>query len=42
VSAGACAIAAYDQERADRLAGVDGEDEFVVYMAAVGKVKHAR
>lgn len=42
VSAGACAIAAYDQELADRLAGVDGGDEFVVYMAAVGKVKQAR
>lgn len=41
VSAGACAIGAYDQERADQLVGVDGEEEFVVYMAAVGKVKHA-
>lgn len=42
VSAGACAIAAYDQKLADRLVGVDGEEEFVLYMAAVGKVKQAR
>ncbi|MFP4482374.1 MAG: SagB/ThcOx family dehydrogenase [Thermovirgaceae bacterium] len=41
ISAGACAIAAYDQDEADKLLGVDGGEEFVVYMAAVGKVKHA-
>jgi SagB-type dehydrogenase family enzyme len=38
VDAGTCAIAAYDQDRADELVGVDGVDEFVVYMAPVGKV----
>jgi SagB-type dehydrogenase family enzyme len=38
IGAGTCAIAAYDQEKSDRLAGVDGEDEFVIYMASVGKV----
>ena len=38
VGAGTCAIAAYDQEAADRLVGVDGIDEFVVYMAPLGKV----
>ena len=37
IGAGTCAIAAYDQEKADRLAGVDGEEEFVIYMAPVGK-----
>ena len=37
IGAGTCAIAAYDQEGADALLGVDGEDEFVVYMASVGK-----
>ena len=37
IGAGTCAIAAYDQEKADRLAGVDGEEEFVIYMASVGK-----
>ncbi len=38
VGAGTCAIAAYDQELADELVGVDGEDEFVLYMAPVGKL----
>jgi len=37
IGAGTCAIAAYDQEKADNLAGVDGEEEFVIYMAPVGK-----
>jgi SagB-type dehydrogenase family enzyme len=38
VEAGTCAVAAYDQERMDRLVGVDGEDEFVIYLAPAGKV----
>ncbi|WP_414732079.1 SagB/ThcOx family dehydrogenase [Acetobacterium carbinolicum] len=38
IGAGTCAIAAYDQQAADRLLSIDGEDEFVVYMAPVGKV----
>lgn len=38
ISAGTCAIGAYDQERMDKLLGVDGEDEFTVYLAPVGKV----
>jgi len=38
IGAGTCAIAAYDQERADELLGVDGKDEFTVYIAPVGKV----
>lgn len=33
---GACAIAAYDQAECDDLLGVDGEDEFTVYVCAVG------
>jgi len=37
VGAGTCAIAAYDQEAADGLIGADGEEEFVIYMAPVGK-----
>ncbi len=37
IEAGTCAIAAYDQERANALVGVDGEEEFVIYMAPVGK-----
>jgi len=38
LGAGTCAIAAYDQTLADKLVKVDGEDEFVIYMAPVGKV----
>ena len=38
VGAGTCAIAAYDQEACDRLLGLDGETEFTLYLAPVGKV----
>lgn len=38
IGAGTCAIAAYNQEGMDRLIGVDGKDEFVIYLAPVGKV----
>lgn len=38
IGAGTCAIAAYNQRLADALLGVDGEDEFVIYVAPVGKV----
>lgn len=37
IGAATCAIAAYDQDTMDRLIGVDGEDEFTVYLAPVGK-----
>lgn len=37
IGAGTCGIGAYDQDRIDRLIGVDGEDEFVIYVAPVGK-----
>ena len=36
---GVCAIAAYYQDKCDRLLGVDGEEEFTVYIAAVGRKK---
>ncbi|MDI9569934.1 MAG: SagB/ThcOx family dehydrogenase [Pseudomonadota bacterium] len=39
VGAGTCAIAAYDQEAMDRLLGVDGDEEFAIYLASVGKIK---
>ncbi|MDM8536256.1 SagB/ThcOx family dehydrogenase [Desulfobacterales bacterium HSG17] len=39
IDAGACAIAAYDQEELDELIGLDGDEEFAVYLAPVGKVK---
>ena len=38
IGAGTCAVAAYDQEAVDRLIGVDGEEEFAIYLAPVGKV----
>jgi SagB-type dehydrogenase family enzyme len=38
VGAGTCAVAAYDQEACDALLGVDGEEEFTVYLAPVGKI----
>ncbi len=34
---GTCGIAAYDQEKMDRALHLDGEDEFVVYLAPVGR-----
>ena len=38
IGAGTCAIGAYEQNLADQLVGVDGKDEFVVYVAPVGKI----
>ena len=37
ISAGTCAIAAYHQEAMDDLLGIDGDEEFTVYLAPVGK-----
>jgi len=39
VHAGTCAVAAYHQELMDRLLGVDGVEEFTIYLAPVGKAK---
>ncbi|WP_305043454.1 SagB/ThcOx family dehydrogenase [Geoalkalibacter sp.] len=38
IGAGTCAIAAYRQDLMDQLLGVDGAEEFTVYLAPVGKV----
>lgn len=38
IGAGTCAIAAYNQDLLDYLLGVDGDEEFGIYMAPVGKV----
>ena len=38
IGAGTCALDAYDQRAADAVLGLDGEEEFTVYMAPVGKV----
>jgi SagB-type dehydrogenase family enzyme len=37
IRAGTCAVGAYHQQLMDRLVRVDGEDEFVIYLAPVGK-----
>jgi SagB-type dehydrogenase family enzyme len=39
IGAGTCAIAAYCQGLVDELVGVDGDNEMVVYLAPVGKVR---
>ncbi len=38
IGCGICAIAAYDQDMMDKLLDLDGEDEFTIYLAPVGKV----
>ncbi|MBT3312208.1 MAG: SagB/ThcOx family dehydrogenase [Desulfobacterales bacterium] len=40
ISAGTCAVAAYDQEKMDTILKVDGEDEFTIYLAPVGKKRN--
>ena len=37
IGVGTCAIAAYGQERIDQLLRPDGQDEFTIYLASVGK-----
>lgn len=37
IHAGTCAIAAYHQEAMDDLLGIDGDEEFTIYLAPVGK-----
>jgi nitroreductase len=39
IGGGVCAIGAYVQEAFDELLGIDGKNEYVVYLAAVGKVE---
>ncbi|MFP4353550.1 MAG: SagB/ThcOx family dehydrogenase [Phycisphaerae bacterium] len=38
IGCGTCAIAAYDQVAVDAMLGLDGDDEFVIYLAPVGRV----
>ncbi|MBN1672746.1 MAG: SagB/ThcOx family dehydrogenase [Kiritimatiellae bacterium] len=40
IRGGTCMVGAYDQEKMDALLRVDGKDEFVIYLAPVGKRKH--
>ena len=37
IGGGACAIAAFSDEDMNRLLGLDGEDQFVIYLATMGK-----
>ncbi|NLK28784.1 MAG: SagB/ThcOx family dehydrogenase [Clostridiales bacterium] len=37
---GVCAIGIYDQEAIDNLLQLDGEEEFIIYLAALGKKKN--
>lgn len=37
IGAGTCAIAAYNQRQMDELLAVDGDDEFTIYVAPVGR-----
>lgn len=39
IQAGACALLSYHQPALDALLGVDGKEEFAIYLACVGKVK---
>lgn len=40
INAGACAIGIYDQQMIDDILHLDGEDEFIVFMGAVGKKRN--
>lgn len=37
IGAGACAIGIYDQQLIDGVLGLDGEEEFIIFLGAVGK-----
>ncbi len=38
INCGTCAVGAYDQGLVDKLIGVDGVEEFTIYISAVGKI----
>ncbi|XMB66057.1 SagB/ThcOx family dehydrogenase [Mycoplasmatota bacterium zrk1] len=37
IDSGVCAVAAYDDNEINRILGLDGENQFVVYIATIGK-----
>ena len=37
VNSGVCAIGAFDDDELNKLIGLDGEEQFVAYLATVGK-----
>lgn len=38
IGAGTCGIGAYDQDKVDSILGVNGADEFTIYIAPTGKI----
>jgi SagB-type dehydrogenase family enzyme len=42
IGAGTCAVGAFDQTKMNDLLGVDGEEEFAIYMAPVGKIDYRK
>ena len=42
IGAGACSLSSYDQGAIDTCLGVDGHDEFTIYLAAVGKLADSK
>ncbi len=39
IGGGACAILGYDQASIDEFVGVDGKEEFVIYLSPAGKIE---
>jgi SagB-type dehydrogenase family enzyme len=39
VGCGTCAVAAFDDDAMNRLLGIDGKDQFLIYLATVGKTR---
>ena len=42
IGCGTCGVASYEQDALDQFLGLDGRDEFVIYLAPVGKVAQAQ
>lgn len=42
VESGCCAVAAYDDDEINALLGIDGEEQFAIYLATLGKKDGAR
>jgi SagB-type dehydrogenase family enzyme len=39
---GCCAVAAFDDDEVDRILGLDGREEFTIYLATVGRIRTGR
>ena len=42
IGCGVCAIGAFDDDAMNQLLGLDGENQFVIYLATVGKMTHRK